>query len=185
VEEMGIEKMLLLVSPRKYESTIMGLWEKSQMKISRWFASRMVSSIFVGVLTFFAAYVLDVEYGVSFGLLGGVTNIVPIIGPFVAGGVIAGFLLVQGLWVKALLMLIIFILIQQIEGNILTPVLTKRFIGLPASLVLVSLMVGGKLWGILGAILTIPLIGLLYEFLRDFLKKKKEKEAAESGLTAA
>jgi predicted PurR-regulated permease PerM len=180
VEEMGIEKMLILISPKKYESAIMGLWEKSQMKISRWFSSRMISSAFVGFLTFFAAYVLDVEYSVSFGLLSGVTNIIPIIGPVVAGAIIVGFLMIQGLWVKALLMLIIFVLIQQIEGNILTPVLTKRFIGLPAAIVLVSMMIGGKLWGILGAILAIPLIGIFYEFLGDFLKRKKE--AAETAV---
>ncbi|MEA3505932.1 MAG: AI-2E family transporter, partial [Elusimicrobiota bacterium] len=80
-------------------------------------------------------------------------------------------------WAKALFILIAFVIIQLIEGNVLTPVLTKKFVGLPPVLVLIALMVGGKLWGILGAILAIPLLGLLYEFLRDFLKKRKESEA--------
>ena len=79
-------------------------------------------------------------------------------------------------WLKAALILAVFIIIQQIEGNILTPILTKKFIGLPPVLVLISLMIGGKLWGILGAILAIPLAGIVFEFTRDFLKKRKETE---------
>ena len=47
-------------------------------------------------------------------------------------------------------------------------------VGLPSILVLIALLIGGKLWGILGAILTIPLVGVIYEFLRDYLQKRKE-----------
>ncbi len=72
---------------------------------------------------------------------------------------------------------IIFVLIQQIEGGILTPILSKKFIGIPPVLVLVALFVGGKLWGFLGALLAIPLAGILFEFLRDFLKKRKDAKA--------
>jgi predicted PurR-regulated permease PerM len=69
-----------------------------------------------------------------------------------------------------------FTLIQQIENSILTPILTKKFVGLSPALVLLSLAIGGKLWGLLGAILAVPLAGILFEFLKDFLNKKREKE---------
>jgi predicted PurR-regulated permease PerM len=65
-------------------------------------------------------------------------------------------------------------LIQQIDANILTPILTKRFVGLPPALVLVSVLVGAQLWGVMGAILAIPMTGIVFEFLKDFLSKKKE-----------
>lgn len=78
---------------------------------------------------------------------------------------------------KALFVLAAFALLQQIEGNLISPLLTKKFVGLPPILVLLALAIGGKLWGILGAILVIPLAGILYEFLRDFLKKRKEEKA--------
>ncbi len=107
--------------------------------------------------------------------MAGILDIIPIIGPIIAGAIIMIFCALES-WVKALFILVIFILIQQIEGNILTPILTKKFIGLPAVLVLVALMVGGRLWGVLGAILAIPLFGLVYEFLKDFLKKKRGVE---------
>ena len=67
--------------------------------------------------------------------------------------------------------------LQQVENSVLSPLLSKKFVGLPPTLVLIALAIGGELWGILGAILAIPLFGILFEFLRDFLKKKREEEA--------
>ena len=78
-------------------------------------------------------------------------------------------------WTKAVFILIAFTLLQQIEGNIISPILTKKFVGIPAVLVLVALLIGSQLWGILGAILAIPLAGVIFEFLRDFLRKRKNE----------
>jgi predicted PurR-regulated permease PerM len=176
LEEKGMEKALILMTPKKYEGQVLNIWERTKIKIARWFGSRILLSIFIGLLTFIACHVLNIEYAVSFGLLAGIFDLVPIIGPVVAGVIIVIFTSLES-WIKALFILIIFLLIQQIEGNILTPVLTKKFIGLPAVLVIIALMVGGKLWGVLGAVLAIPLFGLFYEFLKDFLKRRKEREA--------
>ncbi|MFC1630258.1 AI-2E family transporter, partial [Patescibacteria group bacterium] len=65
---------------------------------------------------------------------------------------------------------------QQIENNILTPILTKKYVNIPPVLVLVSLVIGGKLLGFLGALLAIPLAGILFEFMKDFLKQRKEEK---------
>ncbi|PIY89162.1 MAG: hypothetical protein COY73_01730 [Candidatus Nealsonbacteria bacterium CG_4_10_14_0_8_um_filter_37_14] len=175
IEERGMERIIGLLTPGKHEAYVLSLWEKSQVKISKWFGSRILLCLFVGVLTFVTCHVLNIKYAVSFGLLAGILDIIPIIGPVIAGVIIVIFCALEN-WLKALFLLIIFILIQQIEGNILTPILTKKFIGLPAVLVIIALMVGGKIWGILGAVLAIPLFGLFYEFLRDFLRKRKERE---------
>ena len=176
IEAREVERVIVLLAPKRYEEYVLDLWKKCQLKISKWFGSRILLSFFVGFMTFIACYVLNIKYAVSFGLLAGVLDIIPLIGPVIAGIVIVVFALAEGFWIKALFILIILILIQQIEGNILTPILTKRLIGLPAVLVLVGLMVGAQLWGVLGAILAVPLFGILYEFLGDFLKKRKERE---------
>ncbi len=173
LEEKGVERVIGLLSPKKSEAYILTLWGKCQSKISGWFGARILSCIFVGLMAFLACYLFNLKYAVSFGFLAGILDIIPIIGPIVAGAIIVIFTTLDS-WLKALFILIVFILIQQIEGNILTPVLTKKFVGLPSVLVLIALMIGGKLWGILGAILAIPLAGIIYEFLRDFLKKRKE-----------
>lgn len=173
LEERGIEKIIGIFSPKKYEAYILDLWKRSQTRVSAWFGSRILACLFVGLATFIACKILFVKYALSFALLAGILNIVPIIGP-IATGVIILFFTALDSWSKAVIILIIFGIIQQLEGSILTPILSKRFIGLPSVLVLVALMIGGKLWGILGGILAIPLTGVIFEFLRDFLRKKKE-----------
>lgn len=176
LEEKGLERAVKLFSPPKYEAFVLNLLERSQKKVSGWFGARILCCFFVGLMTFVICYVLNIKYAISFGFLSGVSNFIPIIGPILAGAIIAIIVALDS-WLKAIFFLIAFILIQQIEGSLLGPVLTKKFIGLPPVVVLIALIVGGKLWGIMGAILAIPLAGILFEFLRDFLKKHKEEKA--------
>jgi predicted PurR-regulated permease PerM len=175
LEEKGVERVIGVFSPKKYEAFILNVWAKSQLKVSGWFGARILCCLFVGLTTFLTCYVLNVDYSITFAFLSGILNFIPLIGPIFTVAFIGIFIALDS-WVKALFFLVIFIIIQQIEGNILTPVLTKRFIGLSPALVLISLIVGAELWGMLGAILTIPLAGILFETLHDFLKKKKEEK---------
>jgi predicted PurR-regulated permease PerM len=176
LEEKGIEKTLSLLFPKKYEAVVLNIWEKCQKKVAGWFGSRILSCFLVGLMTFLACKILAVKYAISFGLLAAITNMIPIIGPVLAGVAMVLFTFLSS-WTKAIFLLVVFILIQQIEGNLITPVLTKKFIGMPPVLVIIALIVGGKLWGLMGAILAIPLFGILFEFIREFLKKKREERA--------
>jgi len=179
LEEKGVERTIKILSPKKHEQEVLNLWESCQIKVSGWFGVRILACIFVGIASYIALWLLRINYPFILALFAGVTNIVPIIGPLIAGIVIALIAALDS-WLRAFLVVIIFILIQQIEGNILTPILSKKFIGLPPALILISLLIGGKLWGILGAILAIPLAGIIFEFTRDFLKKRKESETSSS-----
>ncbi len=176
LEEKSVERTITLLTPKKYEAYVLDLWVKCQNKVAGWFGMRVLGCILVGLLAFLAGYVFKIKYAVSFGLLAGILDILPIIGPIIAGVIIFVFTALDS-WLKGFFILTAFILIQQIEGNILTPLLSKKFVGLPPVLVLIALMIGGKLWGLLGAILAIPLAGIVFEFLSDFLKKRKEEGA--------
>jgi len=175
MEEKGAEKIITLFSPKKYEAYILDLWVKSQNKVSAWFGVRILSCIFVGLISFLALWLFKIKYSLALAIFAGLTNIIPIVGPLIAGSMIAILAALDSSF-KAILILIVFALIHQIEGNILTPILMKKIIGLPPVLVLIALMVGGKLGGLLGGILVIPLAGIIYEFLKDFLKKKREEK---------
>ncbi len=176
MEEKGMERAIRLFSPKKHEAYVLDLFEKSQTKVAGWFGTRVICCIFVGLATFLACFLFNIKYAATFGLLSGILNIIPIVGPVISGIIIIFFSALDS-WLKSLFIIIILILIQQIEGNILSPILTKKFIGLPPALMLISLMLGASLWGILGAIVAIPLAGIIYEFLRDFLKQRKEEQA--------
>jgi len=175
LEEKGIERVIGLILPSRYKAYILSLLEKSQAKASGWFGARLLACLFVGLAFFIALWLFKVKYAFTLALLAGVLNFIPILGPVVTGVIVFVFIALDSLW-KAIFLLIIFILIQQVEGNILTPALTKKFIGLPPVLVLVSLAIGAKLFGILGAILAPVFAGVIFEFLKDFLREKKEAE---------
>lgn len=173
LEEKGMEKAIRLFFPKRQEEMALSIWQKSQKKISGWFAARIICCIFVGLASFIALKIFKIDYAATLGVFAGLTNIIPYLGPIFAGLIITVLVLLEDL-LKGFFILIVFVLIQQIEGNILSPVLTKRFIGLPPALVLIALIIGGTLWGFLGMILIIPLAGIVFEFIRDFLRKKKE-----------
>ena len=175
LEEKAVEKTLFLLFPKRYEAYALDLWQRSQKKVSSWFLTRVLASLFVGGLSYFAFLILNARYPSSMALLAGVLNFIPIIGPIVTGFLIFILVALDSI-LGAVFVVIAFTLIQQIENNILTPVLTKKFVGIPPVIVLISLVVGGKLLGFLGALLAIPLAGILFEFLRDFLKKRKEEK---------
>jgi len=179
LEEKGFEKILTVFTPKKYDALALTLWEKTQRKVAGWFGVRILASIFVGLLTFVALRIFNVDYAISLAFFAGITNFVPIVGPVIAGivvGIIVLLTEVQDPVVKTLFVVLAFVVIQQIE-SILTPILSRRFVGMSPILVLVALLIGGTVWGVLGAVLAIPVIGILFEFIRDFFKKKKEAEA--------
>jgi predicted PurR-regulated permease PerM len=176
LEEKAMERFIGLLAPKRLEGYVLSLWERSQLKVAGWFGSRILTCIFVGVAVFITLYLFDVKYSFVLALMAGIFDFIPVIGPFIVA-ILAFILVAMDSWLKALFVLVALFLIQQIEGNILSPILTKKFVGLPPVLVLVSLAIGAQLLGMLGAILAIPLAGILYEFLRDFLKRKKEEKA--------
>lgn len=175
LEERAAERTLSLFSPKKYEAYVLNLWRKCQKKVSGWFLTRVLACLFVGVASYVAFLLFNVKYPFSLGLLAGILNFIPIVGPIITGLLI--FIIVSlDSFLRSIFVLVVFVLIQQIEGNILTPILSKKFIGIPPVLVLIALFVGAKLWGFLGAVLAIPLAGILFEFLRDFLRQRKEEK---------
>ena len=176
LEDKGIERAISVFFPKKYEAFALDLWAKSQKKVSAWFASRLLASIFVAVATYIALLLFNAKYPFSLGLISGVLNFIPIVGPLIAGGLVAMIVALDSA-MKAVFVILTFVLIQQIENNILTPLLTRKLIGLSPVIVLIALAIGGELWGMVGAILAIPIAGILFEFLRDFLKKRKEEGA--------
>ncbi len=176
IEEKGIEKVLRLLSPKKNEEYILALFERCQTKVSGWFGARILACLFISIACFLVFYFLGIKYAVILALLCGLLNFIPYIGPLIAGVLLAVFVGVASSWVMALMAVVTFIVINMIENNIISPILTKKFVGLPPVLVLLSVVIGGIIFGFLGAIFAIPVFGILYEFIKEFLEKRKEDE---------
>ena len=176
LEESALEKFLLLVSPKKYEENIATIFQTAQNKISGWFGARIISCVFVGVSSFIIFYIFGVQYAFILALISGVLNFVPYIGPWITTILLVVFIAVSsGSWLTVLYVVIAVLIIQEIDSKLLTPLLMKKMVDVPPVLVLISLLVGAKVFGFLGTIFAVPVFGIIYEFLREFLVKRKEE----------
>lgn len=174
------ERVLETISLKSHKNYLLNLWQRSKQKVSGWFISRVIGALFVGSLTYLILRILNVEYAFILSLMAGILDFIPIIGPLIAGLIIAFIVALISLF-QAGFVLVAFLIVQLLENNLLLPLLFKKLTGLPPVLVLVAIAVGVKLWGVLGAILVIPLAGVIFELLKDYLAKRK-REIPESPL---
>lgn len=179
-EKDAFQRFLTLVSPKKYEGSIVSLFKRAQNKISGWFGARLLSCFFVGFASFIVFYLFDVKYALILAVISGVLNFIPYIGPWTTAILLVVFVAVSsGSWMLLLYVLIAVLVIQEIDNLLLTPLLMKKMADVPPVLVLVSLLVGAQLFGFLGTIFAVPVFGIVYEFLKEFLEKRKEEEGLE------
>jgi len=180
MEEKGMEKFLVLITPKRYEEKVITLFSRAQRKVSGWFGARVLACIFVGASSFIVFYIFGVKYAFLMALVAGVLNFVPYIGPWATAVILAVFVSVSSnSWISALYVLLAFLVIQLIENSILTPMLMKKMIDLPPVLVLLALLFGAQVLGLLGAIFAVPIFGIVYEFTKEFLERRRGLDEVE------
>lgn len=130
-----------------------------------WLFGRLTSMVLVGLLTGFGLWAIGMPASLTLGLAAGILDFVPFIGPIVAA-VPAVLLAFATSPTMALWVILLYVLIQQIEGNIITPLVQKRAVELPPALLLFSLVALGLLFGALGVILAEPLTVVLYVMVK-------------------
>jgi predicted PurR-regulated permease PerM len=176
IEEKVLEKFLVLISPKKYEGQISSFFEMAQSKVAGWFGARILACIYVGLGSLVVFYIFGVKYAFILALLAGFLNFIPYIGPLFTALILTLFIIVSsGSWFAVLYVLIAVTIVQITENMILTPLLMKRLINIPPVLVIISLVLGAKIFGFLGAIFAVPVSGIFYEFLKELLEKRKEE----------
>ena len=175
LEENGIENIVALLTPKKYEEYAVALFKRAQFMVSGWFGARILACIFVGVASFVVFFFLGTKYAFMLALLSGVLNFVPYVGPAIILILSALFVGTSQSWLVAIYVLVALLVIQEIENKAITPMLMKKFIDLPPFLVLISLLIGHAVFGFLGTVFSVPIFGILYEFSKEFLYKKKEE----------
>ena len=109
------------------------------------------------------------------GVLIAFTALIPIVGAFIGCVVGAFLILLVNPW-KALAFIVLFLVLQQIEGNLIYPRVVGSSVGLPAMWVLVAVTIGGSLFGIMGMLIFIPLISTVYALLRECVNRRNERK---------
>lgn len=171
LEGSGIEKAIKLLVSEEQRNNVLFVWRKCRNQVSSWFLVRILACLFVGVSSFLVFYLFEINYAIIFAIVGGLLNFIPFAGPAIAGLLFFVITALDSI-TQAFFVLIAYMIIQAIEGSVITPSLSKKIMGVSPVLVLIALVVGGSLWGALGAFLAIPLLGIVFEFFKMFLEKK-------------
>src|SRR6056297_130519 len=179
LEKRGVDDLISLLAPERYTDRVHKAWRRSRREISHWFNSRIICSLFIGAAYFVVYQLFGVRAALILALLAFFLNFIPYIGALTANLLGAFVVGIESSWVAALLVLVILILIQQIEAYIVFPMLTKKFTGLPPYLVLLSVAIGGSLFGVIGAILAIPITAIIYRFIVDLKSGEYLEEEVE------
>jgi predicted PurR-regulated permease PerM len=172
VEEKGVEKFFKIMLPKSYEDLIIVVFERSVVRIGRWFQARIVLSVIEGLLTWLGLYLLGIKFSGTLALLSGVLSNVPLVGAIFAGS-IAALVALTDSWLLALWVIIFFIILNQLENALLTPLVMKKIAGLPPLAVLLALLIGTKIAGLLGFILAIPLAIIFQEVYDESVRRRK------------
>lgn len=174
LQERGIENFLRIVTPRKSESYVIGLWQRTERKIGLWMQGQLLLGLIIGVLTYVGLTLLGVKYALIIALTAALFELIPF-GLIIA---IVPAVLFAYLGGGVLLMLKVFawfVIIQQFENYLLAPLLVKKVVGISPLVVILSVLVGAELAGFWGLILAVPVAVFLLEYLSD-VEKRKENE---------
>ena len=129
--------------------------ERAQKRMAGWFWGEIILMIVVGTMTYIGLNIIGVKYALALAVLAGLLEVVPSLGPIVSS--IPAILI--GLSYSPILGLycvILYLVIQQLENNLIVPIIMKKVTGLHPIIILIAMVIGGKLAGIMGIILAVP-----------------------------
>jgi len=175
VQDDGVGNVLRVVTPKEYEEYILNLWGRSKRKIGRWLQGQLLLGLIVGVIVFIALSVLQVEYALMLALLSALFEMIPYFGPIMAAIPAIAVATIQDPFL-GLLVLGVYVVVQQMENHLIYPQVVRKTVGVPPLLAIIALLVGGKLAGIMGFIIAVPLAVVLVEYLNDYALHKSTLE---------
>jgi predicted PurR-regulated permease PerM len=165
----AVRRWLLSVVPRNRRADVAGVEMEARRVFGLYIRGQLILGLIVGALSAIAYLILGVPYAVFLGVLAGILELVPIVGPVVAGAAAALVALTQPfplvLWV-----IVAAIVIQQIENNLLVPRISGEAVGLHPLAALLAVLIGVELAGLAGAIFAVPLTGLGWSLWRARLR---------------
>ncbi|MGC8981563.1 MAG: AI-2E family transporter [Minisyncoccia bacterium] len=163
---------LIKIFSKEKEEVYINFYLRIKRKFSQWLASQLFLMLFVGILTFLLMKLLKIPYPGLIGLIAGITEIIPILGPIFSGTFAVLVTLTSNpnliIWV-----IIGFIIIQQVENHILIPFVAKIIFEINPLVTLISFLIGGTISGIIGILTIIPLSVIFMEIYKEFYKIKK------------
>ena len=167
----------LSMVPARHRDRLERTMHRGENRMRHWLVGQSVLMLILGSLSCIAFALLHLKYFVALALLAGLLNIIPIVGPVVAVTLASIVALVDSP-PKLIGVLLFFLLYQQLETGFITPRVMKFSVDLPPLAVIISLMLGGALAGVLGALVAVPTAALCAVLIDEYLVKRDKAGAA-------
>ncbi len=171
-----LKKIVLAYLPKEKVDSIFDFGKIANDTFSKFLGGQFIEACILGILCFIGMNIFGFEYSAAISVLIGVTALIPFFGAFI--GVCIGTILIFAIDpTKSIWFIIYFLILQQIEGNLIYPKVVGNSVGLPAIWVILAVTIGGSLFGIVGMLVGVPFVSVLYKTLRKnvhkILKNKK------------
>ena len=177
-EKLGSQcrKLLYAYLPEKRADRIVEIASLSNRTFSKFISGQCLEATILGTMFFIILTIFRLPYALLIGVLIAFTALIPIVGAFI-GCIIGALLMLMVSPGDMIFFVILFLVLQQIEGNLIYPKVVGNSVGLPALWVLAAVTIGGGLWGVAGMLIFIPLLSVIYTLLREWahvrLKQRK------------
>ena len=176
-EKLGTQAKMILYAlcDDKAADEVVAVAQLAEKTFTNFISGQCTEALILASMFSLSMTIMNLPYALLVGLLIGATSLIPIIGTFV-GCIIGALLILLVDPMKALVFVILFIILQQIEGNLIYPKVVGDSVGLPGIWVLFSVTVGGSMFGVTGIIVFIPLVSVLYSLFRRYIYEKLQEK---------
>lgn len=163
-----------VILPKRASDGVKNFAKELDKIFGGYFTGVIVDAAFVGFCSFALTAIIKNPYAVIIGVLAGVSNVIPYLGPLI--GAVGAFLLgLPSGFTTAILGFVLLMIFQQIEGNLIQPKILGDFVGLPPLVVIISIIIGGGLFGVVGIIIASPVVGVISLYYRKYLNKRDKE----------
>lgn len=170
-----IRKVFFAFIPKQKAEAFLKICSLTYRTFANFLTGQCVEAVILGSMFVVTLSILKMPYALLIGILIAFTALVPIFGAFI-GCAVGSFLIFMVNPKQAVLFIIVFLLLQQIEGNLIYPHVVGGSVGLPSIWVLAAVTIGGNLMGIIGMLIFIPLVSVFYTIFREFVYLRLKKQ---------
>jgi predicted PurR-regulated permease PerM len=172
LERDKLDKLLAQFFEGHQEERAKRITHKIEDKLGAWLRGQLVLSLIIGALVYLVLFALGVPFALPLAILAGLLEVVPVIGPIISAipAIIIAYAFSP---ILATVVGLAFFVIQQLENNLIVPQVMRRAVGLNPIIVILAVSIGGKLLGIAGALLAVPITVVIQIVTEDILKEEK------------
>jgi predicted PurR-regulated permease PerM len=172
------KRFLVSFLPKNHQPKVYKIFQKTEQKLSYWLAGQLILMFVMGVISYLGFLAIGVDFALPLAVIVALLDIIPVIGSIVAFIPVILIVLVTNPF-KIILVFLFYLLIQQLEGNILIPKIMSKSVGLDPIAIITALMVGSSLFGIMGALLSIPIAVILMIIYEELYLKNNDNKLPE------